>query len=94
MIHWQKLVLLLLVKKFDDLQLSASICTSYFITSRLGRACCTFDRFLIVGPVGSGLVYNVEISKRFHPSSSSLSTQLLIVVVIVLLVLLHTNKSL
>ena len=59
-----------------------------------GRARCTFDRFLIVGPVGSGLVYNVEISKRFHPSSSSLSTQLLIVVVIVLLVLLHTNKSL
>ena len=92
MIHWQKLVLLLLVKKFDDLQLSASICSSYFITSRLGRARCTLDRFLIVGPVGSGLVCNVEISKRFHPTSSSLSTQLL--VVIVLLVLLHTNKSL
>ena len=60
-----------------------------------GRARCTFDRFLIVGPVGSGLVYNVEISKRFHPSSS-LFTQLLIVVIVllVLLVLLHTNKSL
>ena len=76
------------MKKFDDLRLSASIC-SYFITSSTLYTRPFFDCW----PVGSGLVYNVEVSKRFHPSSS-LSTQLLIVVIVLLLVLLHTNKSL